>query len=127
MGSGSAFEPFPPRLRFFTVEDVTGAFRGGVDGDGDGMPNAWEELFGFDPVNPTGAVEDTDRDGKTNLSEFLSGGDGGLWRFANLGSSRGQDRRGNIRNWGVTRRNRAGSARAGSRWARAMISVGQDW
>lgn len=53
----------------------------GVDLDGDGLPDAWEqqllsELDGLDEVNPG---DDADGDGLTNLEEYLSGsyaGDG---------------------------------------------------
>ncbi len=44
-----------------------------VDGDEDGLPDAWELRFGFDPQDPSDAVLDADRDGRSNLQEFLDG------------------------------------------------------
>jgi hypothetical protein len=46
------------------------AFR---DSDGDGIPDWWEILYGFDPFDPTDASLDTDGDGKTNRDEYLAG------------------------------------------------------
>lgn len=40
------------------------------DIDSDGMPNQWEERYGFDPYDPTDADEDADGDGYTNLEEY---------------------------------------------------------
>jgi hypothetical protein len=44
-----------------------------LDQDSDGMPDAWENLYGLDPLNPADAAADADGDGMTNLGEFLSG------------------------------------------------------
>ncbi|MCX8475673.1 MAG: pectate lyase [Sphingomonas sp.] len=41
------------------------------DGDGDGMPDAWERRHGLDPVT-TDANGDRDRDGYTNIEEWLA-------------------------------------------------------
>jgi pectate lyase len=46
-----------------------------VDSDGDGMPDAWEHKFGFDPKNASDNVQDKDQDGYTNLEEYLNGTD----------------------------------------------------
>ncbi len=43
------------------------------DDDNDAMPDEWEELFGFDPLDPSDASQDADGDGISNLDEFLAG------------------------------------------------------
>ncbi len=43
------------------------------DIDCDGMPNWWEERFGFNPKDPSDAEHDQDGDGYTNLEEYNSG------------------------------------------------------
>jgi len=48
---------------------------GVIDADGDGLPDSWENQYGFDSHNPADAAEDADQDGKTNLEEYLSGTD----------------------------------------------------
>lgn len=50
----------------------------GLDADGDGLPNDWEQRFGFNPLSNVGAGEanqDPDGDGFTNLQEFQAGTD----------------------------------------------------
>jgi hypothetical protein len=47
---------------------------GGVDSDGDGMPDAWENINGFNPLVADGSG-DADGDGFTNLQEYLAGTD----------------------------------------------------
>ena len=37
------------------------------------MPDAWEVLYGLDPLNPSDATLDPDNDGVSNLSEFTAG------------------------------------------------------
>jgi pectate lyase len=44
-----------------------------VDSDKDGMPDAWEIKYGFDPSNPADGSEDKDGDGYTNVEEYLNG------------------------------------------------------
>ena len=44
-----------------------------ADSDGDGMPDAWERQFGFDPNNASDNSQDKDKDGYTNLEEYLNG------------------------------------------------------
>ena len=49
---------------------------GGVDTDGDGLPDYWEISFGLDPDNPDGdhgAKGDPDQDGLSNEEEYLRG------------------------------------------------------
>jgi hypothetical protein len=46
-----------------------------LDSDGDGMPDAWEIQYGFNPADPSDAALDADGDGQSNLAEFLSGTD----------------------------------------------------
>jgi T5SS/PEP-CTERM-associated repeat protein len=49
-----------------------------LDGDGDGLPNTWEQTHGLDPlsnVGSNGANGDPDGDGRSNLQEFLTGTD----------------------------------------------------
>jgi len=47
------------------------------DGDGDGMPDAWEIENGLDPNNPADAGSDADNDGLSNVEEYLAGTDAG--------------------------------------------------
>lgn len=57
------------------------------DTDNDGLPDAWEQKFGFNPNSgsgPDGATGDPDGDGVTNLSEFQGGTDPTLPNVWNL-------------------------------------------
>jgi hypothetical protein len=45
------------------------------DLDGDGMPDSWENTYGFNYADPSDAAQDADSDGQSNLSEYLSGTD----------------------------------------------------
>lgn len=45
------------------------------DTDRDGMPDAWEQRHGFDPVNAADGNEDADGDGYTNVEEYLNATD----------------------------------------------------
>ena len=60
------------------------------DDDDDGMPDAWEQLHGFDPLDATDAEQDFDSDGVSNLAEYLRGSnprdlvgteEAGIWRL----------------------------------------------
>lgn len=46
-----------------------------ADGDHDGMPDAWERAHGLNADDPADAAADADKDGYTNLEEFLNGTD----------------------------------------------------
>jgi hypothetical protein len=43
------------------------------DTDNDGMPDTWEERYGFNPYDPSDASLDADQDGVTNLEEYQQG------------------------------------------------------
>ena len=45
------------------------------DTDSDGMPDWWEEKYGFNPYDPADAAEDEDDDGYTNVEEYEEGTD----------------------------------------------------
>ena len=44
-----------------------------VDTDGDGMPDKWEQRHGLNPRDPADGSADKDRDGYTNIEEYLNG------------------------------------------------------
>jgi pectate lyase len=46
-----------------------------VDSDHDGMPDAWEQKYGFNPNDPSDASKDANGNGYTNIEEFLNGTD----------------------------------------------------
>lgn len=43
-----------------------------VDSDADGMPDRWEQRHGLNPHQPTDGSADKDKDGYTNLEEYLN-------------------------------------------------------
>ena len=47
--------------------------RADQDTDRDGIPDAWETQYGFQPNNPLDANNDPDGDGVSNLNEYLAG------------------------------------------------------
>lgn len=55
--------------------DVFLLIASGLDSDGDGMPDGWELLHGFNPHSASDAAQDADGDGLTNLQEFQQGSD----------------------------------------------------
>lgn len=46
-----------------------------ADADGDGMPDVWEDRYGFDKNNPADATLDFDNDGHKNREEYVAGTD----------------------------------------------------
>ena len=42
------------------------------DADGDGMPDEWEKARGLDPRDASDAAKDRDRDGYTNIEEYIN-------------------------------------------------------
>ena len=72
----------PGRLVFaLTLTVLAGSARPALgqasDGDGDGLPDAWELQFGLDPTSGSsadGAQGDPDGDGITNAAELAAGG-----------------------------------------------------
>lgn len=54
--------------------DLTGD-RCDDDADGDGLPKAWEQDFGYDDLDPLDALADDDGDGRITLTEFDDGTD----------------------------------------------------
>jgi len=46
-----------------------------ADSDGDGIPDAWETSFGFNPTNAADASLDADGDGMSNGAEYIAGTD----------------------------------------------------
>jgi hypothetical protein len=43
------------------------------DSDNDGMPDEWERRFKLNPQDSSDGPQDNDKDGYTNLEEFLNG------------------------------------------------------
>ena len=64
-----------------------------LDADGDGIPNGWEQAYGFDPLNSADATLDADGDGFTNLQEYQAGTDptNGASAFRIVGIARAGD------------------------------------
>ncbi len=46
---------------------------GAPDGDGDGMPDSYENAEGFDPADPADGAADRDGDGRSNTDEYTQG------------------------------------------------------
>jgi hypothetical protein len=57
-----------------TTEDKTFWITNDVnDTDNDGMPDTWEDRYGFNQYDPIDASQDADNDGITNLQEYKDG------------------------------------------------------
>lgn len=63
--------PVDPGNVYEQVTDVSAYVDEDIDGDG--MPNWWELLYGFDPTDPSDAALDPDGDTLTNLEEYNYG------------------------------------------------------
>ncbi len=57
------------------VSILTMNLAAGLDADGDGIPNGYEQSHGLDPLNAADTNLDTDGDGMSNLQEYLAGTD----------------------------------------------------
>ena len=59
-----------------------------VDTDGDGMPDEWEKKHNLDPNDPSDGAKDADKDGYTNVEEYLNGTDPNEYiNYRNLGNN----------------------------------------
>ena len=43
-----------------------------LDTDNDGIPDDWENANGLNPQDPTDGNKDSDKDGYTNIEEYLN-------------------------------------------------------
>lgn len=58
------------------------------DTDNDGMPDEWEKKYGLNPKDAGDAAQDLDKDGYTNIEEFLNGTDPTEYlNYRNLGNN----------------------------------------
>ncbi len=60
-------------LNWYAAAPTPGQPSAQLDSDNDGLPNAWETLYGLDPYQPADAGGDADGDGATNLEEYHAG------------------------------------------------------
>lgn len=58
-----------------------------IDSNGDGISDAWYTRYGFDPLGPSIAYQDTDQDGLHNLAEFWADTNPRNWDTAGDGFS----------------------------------------
>ncbi len=64
--------PFDPAESLDTDSDGIGN-NADTDDDNDGMPDTYEDQYGFDPLDPADARQDADDDGSSNLAEYTIG------------------------------------------------------
>lgn len=64
----ATFLPAPPVSRSFNV-----TLGSTTDSDGDGMPDEWETIYGYNPNSSADAAQDADGDGVSNLLEYRLG------------------------------------------------------
>ena len=58
------------------------------DTDNDGMPDDWEKKYGLNPKDGSDASQDLDKDGYTNIEEFINGTDPTEYlNYRNLGNN----------------------------------------
>ena len=67
-GIGDAFDACTTDPDEIEYVDVDGCV---LDSDRDGIPDYWEDKYGLDKFDPNDANEDPDKDGATNLEEYL--------------------------------------------------------
>ncbi len=70
-GSGKIIDDPSEAGGWLTVEQAVPC----ADTDHDGMADLWEEKWGFDPANLLDGSKDADRDGYSNIEEFLNSTD----------------------------------------------------
>ncbi len=68
-----ALPPILTRLPAGPISPPGPIYRSSLDSDGDGMPDDWERFVGLSPADPADGIEDSDRDGTSNLDEFRAG------------------------------------------------------
>ena len=69
-------DAFPNDANEWSDNDVDGqGDNADLDDDNDGMPDEWELLYGFDPLDASDAALDADSDGQSNLNEYTANSD----------------------------------------------------
>lgn len=68
-GTGSVIDDPSEVGGWLTIDSATPC----QDSDHDGMPDAWEQKYDFNPNDPVDAWKDANENGYTNIEEFLNG------------------------------------------------------